>query len=588
MPYPYPRFALRKNQCLAYLSDFFIRMLLAALLMICIPGHVFAADKVELGQDSPIGMVHKNAVENLVSIQQSIEQRQGAIREIREQMKRVEDASEKKELELKIERLKSEITGLQLSYEQIALGGINISVFSDQPEQKINWKDEIEQISRPILTTLKELTERPRQLDNLRSHIELLENQLKEIHKASSSIQSLETQVLSTGAANMLKQLQVDWLQRRDDTRRELEIARYKLESLKTEEQAWQKNTWETIVEFLFGRGLTLFLAIVISVIIWLISKLVLSIYWRWLYKTQHNIGVTHAPLVIYSYRLFTVTLIVVAILMVFYVRGDVLLLTLAVLALAGAALSLRQTLPRYTAELRLLLGIGPVREKERLVLDGIPLIVESLSIYTVLRNPLLEGVLRLPLHSMNTLASRPAGQESWFPCQPGEYILTPSGNLGRVLRQTLEFVEIAVMDSVVQIPTKDFLSQNVRNLTRDGFGVAGTFGIDYQHQAICLDIVPRRLQEGIVDRFGEAGLKDDIESMLVEFKSAGASSLDYHIYMIINGRAAKAFFKIQRIVQQACVEICNREGWVIPFTQITVHSSNEVDQVGQEIIPPT
>ena len=186
-----------------------------------------------------------------------------------------------------------------MSYEQIALGGINISVLYDQPEQKINWKDEIEQISRPILTTLKELTERPRQLDNLRSQIEMLENQLKEIHKAASSIQSLETQALSAGAASMLKQLRVDWLQRRDDTRRELEIDRYKLESLKTEEQAWQKNTWETIVEFLFGRGLTLFIAIVISVIIWVISKLLLSIYWRWLYKTQDNIGVTRAPLVI-------------------------------------------------------------------------------------------------------------------------------------------------------------------------------------------------------------------------------------------------------------------------------------------------
>ena len=66
-------------------------MLLAALLMICIPGHVFAADKVEQRQDSPIGMVHKNAVENLVSIQQSIEQRQRAIREIKEQMKEMGD-----------------------------------------------------------------------------------------------------------------------------------------------------------------------------------------------------------------------------------------------------------------------------------------------------------------------------------------------------------------------------------------------------------------------------------------------------------------------------------------------------------------
>jgi hypothetical protein len=238
----------------------------------------------------------------------------------------------------------------------------------------------------------------------------------------------------------------------------------------------------------------------------------------------------------------------------------------------------LRQTLPRYTAELRLLLGVGPVREGERLVLNGIPLLVESLSVYSVFRNPALEGVVRLPLHSVNGFASRPAGQEPWFPCQQGDYILLPNGSFGRVLRQTVELVEVAVLDSNVQIRTNDFLAQNVRNLSRDGFGIASTFGIDYQHQAICLDTVPGRLKEAIIERFERAGLKEDLEDILVEFKTAGASSLDYQIYIVLNGRAAHAYFKAQRLVQQACVETCNREGWVIPFTQITVHSGPEAE----------
>jgi len=287
--------------------------------------------------------------------------------------------------------------------------------------------------------------------------------------------------------------------------------------------------------------------------------------------------------LVLYSYRLVTAALIVLAILMVLYVRGDVLLLTLAVIALAGAALSLRQTLPRYTAELRLLFGVGPVREEERLLLDGIPFTVESLGVYSVLRNPALEGVRRLPLRGINELVSRPAGEEPWFPCQPGDYILLANGSFGRVLRQTIELVEVAVRDSTVQIRSKDFLGQNVRNLSQQGFGIASTFGIDYQHQAICLDTVPGRFREAIVDRFEHAGLRDDIEDMLVEFKGAGASSLDYQIYIVLNARAANAFFKAERLVQQACVETCNREGWVIPFTQITVHSGDTVESPLQD-----
>ena len=51
--------------------------------------------------------------------------------------------------------------------------------------------------------------------------------------------------------------------------------------------------------------------------------------------------------------------------LMVFYVRGDILFLTLALIALTGAALTLRQTLPRYAAEIWLSCSVSaPVREE--------------------------------------------------------------------------------------------------------------------------------------------------------------------------------------------------------------------------------
>ena len=95
-------------------------------------------------------------------------------------------------------------------------------------------------------------------------------------------------------------------------------------------------------------------------------------------------------------------------------------------------------------------------------------------------------------------------------------------------------------------------------------------------------DAVAKNVVGEIYSRFEKAGLKDDIEHLLVSFKEAGASSLDYQIYIVLKGRAANAFFKAQRLVQQACVETCNQEGWVIPFTQITVHSKDVVDNVLQ------
>ena len=553
-----------------------------SLLITCIffAGHVQA----DLSQEQAVAAESRllNTVESLAIIQKSIEVKQEQVRELRERLKKPEDTTEKQEIEQKIARTKLDITSLQVSFEHLALGGINRSILNEQPDQQINWQEEIEQISRPLLSTLKELTAKPRQVDSLNRDIERLQDQIRVIDKALESINSLANQALPPIAANPIRQLLTDWQQRKEDTQRKLEISQLKLDSLLTESETWQTSTGELITAFFQGRGLTLFLAIAISLIIWLLSKGLIHLYWRWLYQTKHDIGISHAPLLYYSYRLTMGVIIVFAILTVFYVRGDVLLLTLSLIALAGGALTLRQTLPRYAAEIRLLLGVGPVREDERVILDGVPLKVDSLSIYTILRNPALEGFIRMPLHEMNGHVSRPANKETWFPCQPGDHVLLASGSLARVIRQTIELVEVAVVDSIMQLRTRDFIEQNVRNLTREGFGIACTFGIDYQHQAICLNTVPELLKAAIFDHFEQAGLKDDIKDILVEFNSAGASSLDYRIYMIIKGSAANAYYRMQRMVQQACVNTCNREGWVIPFTQVTVHSADNSGQLVQ------
>jgi len=556
---------------------------LLALLIICAPCHVSAMDTAGLKGSSQTVSRQQNAVESLANIQQSLEAKRTTVRELREQLKQQQDVAEKQALEQKIERINKDITTLQQDFEAIALGGSDLSVLADQPDQQIDWRVELEQISRPLLSTLKELTAKPRQIDSLRRESDRLEDQLKVIQKAIDSIHSLKQQTLPAIAAAPLDQLLVEWQQRKDDVQQALERTHFRLAVIKTEGTAWYTSAWLALKEFFDGRGLTLLLAVLIGVAIWLLSKWLLAAYWRWLFRAKNDTGITRAPLIYYSYRLATAIIIFFAILMVFYVRGDVLFLTLALIALAGAALTLRQTLPRYAAELRLLLGVGPVREKERLVLDGVPFTVESLSVYTVLKNPALEGVMRLPLHDMNAYTSRPASQEPWFPCQPGDFVLLADGSFAVVLRQTIEQVEVMVRDSKVLIQTKDFLAQNVRNLSREGFGIASSFGVDYQHQAICLDTIPMRFREAIIARFEQAGMQDNIKDILVEFKEAGASSLDYQIYIVMNGRAANAYFRAQRMVQQACVETCNREGWVIPFTQITIHSASSAEDPAKQ-----
>lgn len=64
--------------------------------------------------------------------------------------------------------------------------------------------------------------------------------------------------------------------------------------------------------------------------------------------------------------------MIAVAIMMVLYFRQDLLLLAIMVVVFIGAALALKNLLPKYVAEGKLLLNMGSVRERERVIYNGV------------------------------------------------------------------------------------------------------------------------------------------------------------------------------------------------------------------------
>jgi hypothetical protein len=64
------------------------------------------------------------------------------------------------------------------------------------------------------------------------------------------------------------------------------------------------------------------------------------------------------------------------------------------------------------------------------------------------------------------------------------------------------------------------------------------------------------------------------VRSIKVEFQSAGTSSLDYVVLADFDGSLGSRYNFIKRRIQSICVDVCNDNGWVIPFTQITVHQA--------------
>ncbi len=338
-------------------------------------------------------------------------------------------------------------------------------------------------------------------------------------------------------------------------------------------------NSTQDILRIFFkerGRNLLFSLLAFLSVL------LILRLFHRFIYKFSpiHKKG--DHPFIIrltdVIYNLLTVAFAAGASVIVLYSSGDWVLLTLVIIFFLGIVWTAKQGFPRYWEQLKLLLNLGTVRENERLVYNGIPWKVVSLNLYSHLENPELKaGRIRMPLRYLIDLNSRPySPDEPWFPCRVMDWVILSDGTFGRVVSQTPDMVQLFLFgNSRKTYLTEEFLRLNPTNLST-GFCVGVTFGIDYSHQSLSTQEIPDRLKEMLTKKLAEASYGQYILNLNVEFKEAGVSSLDIEIFADFSGQAAQYRNSIHRFLQRGCVEACNEHNWIIPFTQITLHTAKE------------
>lgn len=516
----------------------------------------------------------RETLSRLEIIHVALEKALKAQKNLTKSIKRSSDEEKNALLEDKT-RLVTEIETLNNSYEQIAVGGIDTTSFTTATPE-FNWQTEIIQIVQPVIENLKVITEKPRKIERLRSKIKQLEDQNVSIDEALISLETLSAANTAKKTTSKLNTLTASWTKRRQDNATSIELTQFQLMSLQGGNTSWVEIIKKSFNEFINGRGLTLLIAFAAACAVWLFTRTLLWLMRNGSNNPDERRSKTGYRLAAYAYSLLSSTLIVISIMVVFYTRGDVLLLGVAILMVAGAAIGLRNTLPKFIAETKLLLNIGALREGERVMYQGIPWKVRSLNLYSILYNPEIEGLIRLPLSELTTMTSRVVGSERWFPYSKEDYVLMSDGKLAQITRITPEIIELKYGGGAYRtIATADMYISDAINLTRNGsFGVTSTFGIDYQHQLIALHDVAINFKSAIFTELKDAGLATQVNSLVVDLKTAGASSLDYLIFISMDSQAAASYFKIDRIIQQACIKVCTEQSWDIPFPQMTVHNT--------------
>ena len=477
------------------------------------------------------------------------------------------------EISADISRLQESIRALEKNFEKISTG-IDLDRFDTVKEPEFDWKREILDLLSPIIQQLKSMTDRPRQLEKLRSELAYYQSRMPIAKTAIANIQNLISQTEDAQLKTELNKLKEKWLKRSDQINNQLTVVQYQLEQKSRE----KKSFWETgqmlVQSFFKSRGRNFILATASFVLTWILFRLA----YRLIVRIRPQRRIEHPP--IYTrlfdigYRLLTVIGAVAAFLFVLYIAGDWVLLSLFIIFLLGFAWAAKQNVPRFWQEIRLMINLGPVRENERIVHNGIPWRVVSLNFYSHLENPLLKGGrLRLPLKEFVDKTSRPSGpEEAWFPCRENDWVILSDNTRGQVMTQTPESVQLLLYGgSVKTYSTGDFLSQNPTNIS-SGFSLKSTFGIDYKHQAQCTQEIPEQLKQMLQRELVKAGYGDNLAAVNAEFSQASASSLDIDIIAVFSGNAAKDYVALTRALQRIAVDACNRYGWEIPFAQVTVH----------------
>lgn len=515
---------------------------------------------------------------SIVTLAALEESRQAKLAEL-EALRAAFDPDVDGELRLKqleeIRALQTEIEKLSYDFESIATG-IDVRAFDLGVEEKFDLMEELTKFLQPLLSELREATAAPRELERLRKLVAFVEEQQVQAQAALASVSALAETATDAELRAALERSRASWEARVKALDNQRTVAEFQLENHLEGRESVYDSTRDALSKFFRTRGLNLFLALGAFLGILLGLRAVYKLIKRVLPLFTREDRPFYTRLVDVVYFTLSGILAVAGSLLVLYSAGDWALLGLALLALLGLAWASKTALPMFFEQINLLLNLGTVRESERVIVRGLPFRVTKISLRAELTNPALTGgTLRLPLHDLPTLRSRPCVKgESWFPTEGGDWVLLPGGGHGRIERQTLEVVRVRLMGgSLLSFPTTEFLSLGAENLSH-GFRISQRFGVDYAHQAIATSEIPCKMQARLEAELAALVEADEVRKLNVEFLEAGASSLDYAVLCDFAGSAAGKYNVLGRAVQRVLVDVCTEEGWVIPFTQVTLHQA--------------
>jgi hypothetical protein len=541
--------------------------LLIALILLS-PMHVFGqAESEELLSDA-------------LTFEQQLSQLQQALVDKEKEKKSLKKLLQGESDEQSLEQIRQDIVAADdiikgIRDEIISLSTGGAKLFDEPPVIKddFDWQRDLEKIFEPLLDRLKEISERPRLIERLEADIDYWEKREEELAIAINNLQTNKTELTKKNLLKEIDELLDTATARHTSAKQKLSLLRSELSTLKEKKNPILSTMGDIFSTILVGIILHFFAAIIAAFLVYQFVRLLAVVPIYFVTKNKPSGTVLAERAIIIGRNIIGFILAVLVYFTVLYSFAEWLLLVLSVLIIAGLVLGLKDAIPAYIIEIKTLLNMGTIRHGERLNYQGLSWRISRLNVHTHLHNPALHGHLRVSLAEIAQLSSRPYhDDEPWFPTKVGDIVFMEDGAFGQVLRQTPDMVELDFGGSIYSYTASDFVNRRPRNLSKQGFTIYEVFGFDYQHQADITNNILEIYRAAIKRAVSSSAFGEHNTYLDVEFDNASASSLDFKILASFSGEAAADYFKIKRLLQKASVELANKEGWVIPFQQLTVH----------------
>lgn len=528
-------------------------------------------------QEDKIADFNQDKLETIDLIKQSLAETKSLL-QIKEKQARLEKNEKQKIiLESDLKRLRDRYAKIKLNLVSVIT---DIKIDEIKKEEEVKKRDllqEAQELLGPALDTIQRISAKPRKIEALKKDlatyqekIALTDVALKNIDKVTKST---DFKTLVPDLESYIEEAKFNVNDLRQELNLKIDHINRDLNELTKDDKSVLDATTNLVKDFLSHKGKNLFIStIVFFLTITFISKFKKKYFEkiiennpdRVFYKTLNAL-----------YGVISIGSATVLSILTLYLLGDWVLVTFLVLIIAGTLWAFKDNIRKLTAEGRLILNLGAVKEGDLIIYNSLPWKVKNIGFITTFENNFLDTpLLKLEIAEIMKMHSRKAlPNEPWFPSKTGDWVLLTDGTFGQIKIQTAELVVIEIgFTQKKYYSIAQYLALSPTNLSY-GFTLDFLWGLDYADQGILLNSILPSINGKMKKLLQDYAYSPSIFN--IDFHSAGTSTLNLNITAQFSGEFANKRSLILKDLQMMLLQICTEEQLNIPFNQLVVHLEN-------------